>query len=404
MTATMDRAASGDLLVTNVGVLLSGNVRAPVIESDAVLVEGGYIAAIGLAADLRGEAPMLDVAGATVAPGLIDNHIHPVVGDYTPRVFQSNYIEGFVHGGVTSAISAGEVHTPGRPKDPVGTKALAVLAHKSFAAVRPGGARVHGGALLLEPGLSKDDFVEVADHGVHLVGEIGISGVQDPDEAAEMTRWAQAAGMTVMVHVGGKSVATSRTIGAEFCVTVQPDVAAHVNGGPTAPSLEDVERILDDTAAYVEIVFNGNSRAARDVAELVARSGELDRLVVGSDSPAGAGVAPAAVLRTLCWISALAGVPAPIAIATATGNTARARRVPGGQIEVGAVADLVILDAPDGSCAGDACSAIELGDTPAVGGVVIGGEIVVRRSRNTAPPRREPRFPDGRAASRQGHT
>lgn len=384
---------TGSVLLTRIGTLLTGDVASPVHEADAVLVTDGTIAAIGSTDDLRGSAPELDVAGATVAPGLIDNHVHPVLGDYTPRSFQSGYLEGFVHGGVTSLVSAGEVHTPGRPKDPAGTKALAVLAHKAYSSFRPGGARVHAGALLLEPGLLEGDFAELAEQGVHLVGEIGISGVQDPDEAERMTRWAQAAGMTVTVHVGGKSVPTSRTIDGDFCIQVRPDVAGHVNGGPTATSTEDVEKILDQTDAAVEVVFNGNSRAARDVAALVHERGEQHRLVLGSDSPAGAGMAPGAVLRTMSWLCSLANLPAPLAVAAATGNTSRARRIPGGFVEVGAVGDLVVLDAPDGSLATDACGALEVGDTPAVAAVVIDGEIVIRRSRNTAPPRRVPVMP-----------
>lgn len=384
---------AADLLITRIGTLLSGDSASPIIEADAVLIEDGRIVAIGSTDELRGAAPELDAAGTTLLPGLIDNHVHPVVGDYTPRSSQLGYIEGFVHGGVTSVVSAGEVHMPGRPKDRAGTKALAVLAHKAYAAQRPGGARVHAGALLLEPGLVQEDFEELASMGVHLVGEIGISGVQDVDEAAQMTEWAQAAGMTVMVHVGGKSVPTSRTIDGDFCVAVKPDVAGHVNGGPTATSMDDVAKILDETEAFVEVVFNGNSRAARDVGELLAGRGQLDRLVIGSDSPAGAGLAPAAVFRTLCWLSSLGGVPPSLAVAAATGNTARARRIPGGRIEIGAVGDVVIADAPDGSLAVDACAAMALGDTPAVAGVVIDGEILVRRSRNTAPPQREPAFP-----------
>ncbi len=53
------------------------------------------------------------------------------------------FLESYVHGGVTSAITASEVHTPGRPKDPVGVKALAVAAMKCFTDYRPGGMRVH---------------------------------------------------------------------------------------------------------------------------------------------------------------------------------------------------------------------------------------------------------------------
>lgn len=381
------------LLVTSIGTLLSGRLDVPTIEADAVLVEDGRIAAIGSASDLGGDAPVIDARGATVMPGLVDAHVHPVSGDYTPRQSQANYLEGYVHGGVTSAVSAGEVHTPGRPKDREGTKALALLAHKTFSQLRPGGAKVHAGALLLEHGLTEQDFQDLAAQGVHLVGEIGISSVQDPDTAEQMTRWAQAAGMTVTVHVGGASVPTSRSIDAEFVVAVRPDVAAHVNGGPTAASTEDVERILVETDAYVELVHNGNVRATRDLTRLVAERGELHRLIVGTDSPAGTGVVPLGVLRTLAWISALGGVPGAEAVATATGNTTTARRVEGGVIEVGAVADLVVADAPEGSQADDACSTLEAGDTPSIAAVVADGRLVVRKSRNTPPPKRVPDLP-----------
>lgn len=382
------------LVITGIGTLLTGRIADPVAQADAVLVEGGRIAAIGSAADLADDAPAMDIGGATLMPGLIDDHVHPVLGDYTPRQFQSSYLEGFVHGGVTSAVSAGEVHTPNRPKEREGTKALAILAHKSFAAGRTGGARVHAGALLLEQGLTEQDFHDLAAQGVHLVGEIGISSVQDPETAEQMTRWAQAAGMTVTVHVGGKSVPTSSTIDGAFVAHVRPDVAAHVNGGPTAAATEDVVRILDETDAHVEIVHNGNVRAARDIAELVGARDEMHRLVIGTDSPAGTGVVPLGMLRTVSWLSAFAGIPGAEAIATASGNTARARRIEGGVVEEGAVADLVVADAPDGSQAADMCSALESGDTPAVAAVVVDGAIVVRKSRNTPPPRRVPRFPD----------
>jgi enamidase len=380
-------------VITGIGTLLSGRLEQPVLEAEAVLVEDGRIAAIGQRSELDGDAPAIDANGATVMPGLVDNHVHPVIGDYTPRQHQANYLEGYVHGGVTTVISAGEVHTPGRPKDREGTKALAILAAKAFRNLRPLGAKVHAGALLLEDGLTEQDFVELAEQGVHLVGEIGISSVQDPDTAAQMTRWAQAAGMTVVVHVGGASVPTSRSIDAEFVVRVRPDVAAHVNGGPTAASTDDVERILTETDAAVELVHNGNVRAVRDLAALIAERGELSRLLVGTDSPAGSGVVPLGVLRTVSWISALGGVPAPQAIAAATGNTTRARNVEGGVVEVGAPADLVIADAPQGSQAADACAALEAGDTLAVAAVLIDGEIVVRKSRNTPPPTRVPTFP-----------
>lgn len=380
------------LAVTGIGTLMSGDLNSPTLEADTVLIEDGKIAGIGARGDFTADR-WLDAAGATVLPGLIDNHIHPVLGDYTPRQSQADYLAGFVHGGVTSAVSAGEVHTPGRPKDRVGTKSLAIVAHKAFADYRPLGLRVYGGALLLEEGLTAQDFRELAEAGVHLVGEIGISGVKDHVTAAKMTQWAHEAGMSVMVHVGGKSVPTSSAIDGEYCIQVRPDIAAHVNGGPTAPTIDDVKLILDRSPAAVELVYNGNQRAASDIAAFLAETNQLDRLVLGTDSPAGAGIAPAGILRLLATMCSMAQIPPAIAIATATGNTARVRDIPGGFIRIGDNADLVIADAPDGGQTSDMASALEYGDTPAVAAVIIGGEITVTRSRNTAPPRRTPMFP-----------
>ena len=89
-------------------------------------------------------------------PGLIDSHVHPVFGDWTPRQSQLGWIDSFLHGGVTTMISAGEVHLPGRPKDVVGVKALAITAQRAFDRFRPGGVKVHAGAPVLETGHGRE--------------------------------------------------------------------------------------------------------------------------------------------------------------------------------------------------------------------------------------------------------
>ena len=96
----------GKLVIRNIGTLLSGDLGQPILEADCIVAVDGRIAAVG--------------KGTTVAPGLIDSHVHPVFGDWTPRQNQFNWIDSFLNGGVTTMISAGEVHLPGRPKDIVG--------------------------------------------------------------------------------------------------------------------------------------------------------------------------------------------------------------------------------------------------------------------------------------------
>ena len=376
----------GDLVVRNVGAIVTGDVAAPLAGGDTIVVRDGHIASVGDGADAGDIATVIEAAGATVMPGLCDDHVHPVLGDYTPRQQQLDWIDSCLHGGVTTMLSAGEPHLPGRPTDPAGVKALAILAHRSFANLRPSGVKVHAGAVLLEEGLTEADFIEMAAAGVHLVGEIGISGVKDAEVAAQMARWAQANGMTVMVHTGGASIPGSGIIGADFVVAVKPDVAAHVNGGPTALALDHVERILAETDARVEVVHNGNVKAAGEVAALVAGRGQLHRLVIGTDSPAGSGVQPLGMLRVVSWVSALGGVEPERAVAAATGNVAAMHGLNVGVLEPGREADLLVVDAPLGSQAPDALGAFAIGDTPAVAVAVIDGDVRLAKSRNTPPP------------------
>ncbi len=377
-----------DLVIRNLGAIVTGDVASPIAEGDTIVVRDGIIASVGSEADAttKGITASIDAAGATVIPGLCDNHTHPVIGDYTPRQQQIDWIGSCLHGGVTTMVSAGEPHLPGRPTDPTGVRSLAILAHASFAKLRPNGVKVHAGAVLLEPGLTEDDFREMAAAGVRLVGEIGISGVKDPDVAAQMTRWAQAAGMRVTVHTGGASIPGSGVIGADFVVAVRPDVAAHTNGGPTALPLDDVERILDETDARVEVVHNGNVKAAGDVAALVRARDEVDRLVIGTDAPAGSGVQPLGILRTMSWVASLGGIDPTLAVAAATGNVAAIHGLNTGVLTAGREGDMIVVDAPLGSQAPDAMGALAIGDTLAVATSVIDGIPRFAKSRNTPPP------------------
>src|SRR5260221_3817415 len=104
---------------------------------------------------------MIDAKGCALAPGLIDSHVHPVFGDWTPRQNQIGWIDSFLNGGVTTMISAGEVHLPGRPKDVIGVKALAITAQPAFSAFRPGGVNGHAGAPVIANGIVEEDFAEL---------------------------------------------------------------------------------------------------------------------------------------------------------------------------------------------------------------------------------------------------
>ncbi len=378
-----------ETLIHNIGQIVSGDFAAPLIKGDSILIHNSSIAAVGHGLAAGADATKISANGATVMPGLIDSHVHPVIGDYSPRQKVVDFIASCVHGGVTRMISAGEVHMPGRPTGAIGTKSMAILAAKAWDHYRPGGMKVLGGGLLLQAGLTEADFDEMATAGVKHLGEVGLGGFHDWEEIAEMVRWAKRCGMTVMMHIGGASIPGSEAIGAEHALKVQPHIASHLNGGPTAPSLADIERISAETDAALEIIQCGNAAVIPRILDLARQYNALDRVVIGSDMPSGSGVIPLGMLRTIGWVSALGDIPPETAIAMATGTTASIYKLRAGRIAPGLEADLVIMDAPIGSVADDALETLKIGDTPGISGVIIDGELVIRKSVNTPPARRQ---------------
>jgi len=371
--------------IINIGTIVSGDIYNPLIDGNTIIISGGKIAAIGgdkLLEKYRVEKT-IDIAGAIVAPGLIDSHVHPVLGDFTPRQSTLNYMDSSLHGGVTTMISAGEPHTPGRPKDPTGTKALAILVHKSFENFRPGGVKVHGGAVILEKGLVEKDFDEMVEAGVWLVGEVGLGSVKSPEDAAPMVEWAKKRGMKVAMHTGGTSIPGSATVTADM--VMNPTVASHINGGPTAISNEEIDKLIDLTTLPLEIVQCGNPKAADHVVKKLCKKEELNRVIIGNDSPSGTGIIPLGILRTIVQIASISGIVPEKAWAMASGNTARVYGLDTSLIAEGKEADLVVIDTPKGSMGKDALEAIKIGDLPAVAMVIIDGEVKVKVSRNTPP-------------------
>ena len=388
-------------LITNVGQLVSGDGRRPRLDADSLVIVDGRISAIGRG--LHDDADtVIDARGTTVMPGLIDSHVHPVFGDFTPRQRTVDFIDSAMHGGVTTAISAGEVHLPGRPKDIVGLKALAIVAAKAYANFRPGGVKVHAGAPILEQGLTEADFAEMAAAGVKLVGEIGLGSVKTGKDAAPMVRWAKQHGMTVTIHTGGPSIAGSSPINADVVLEANPHVIGHINGGTTSMTPNEIERLVA-TEMALEIVQCGNMKTALHTLRLARDARATHRIIVGNDAPSGTGVIPLGVLRTLSLFTGLGGMDPAEAIACATGNTARVYGLNVGMIAEGREADLVICDAPTGSIAADALGALSAGDLPGISMVLIDGKITIGRSRNTPPAARAAEVVKGSGPSQGGH-
>lgn len=382
----------GKLVIRNIGMVLSGAMENPILDADTIVVVDGKIAAIGRGKDVDSDQAdqVIDANQAVLAPGLIDSHVHPVAGDWTPRQSQLGWIDSTMHGGVTTMISAGEVHTPGRPTDIVGLKALAIAAQRTFTNFRPGGVKIHAGAPIIEQGMVEQDFKDLADAGVRLLGEIGLGSVKDGETAGKMVSWARKYGIQSTIHTGGPSVPGSGLIGADVVLAAGTDVVGHINGGHTALPDREIRCICEGCKAGLEIVHNGNERAALYALRTAREMGEMERVILGTDGPAGSGVQPLGILRMVSLLSSLGDVPAEIAICFATGNTARMRSLDSGLIEVGRPADFVFLAKAMHSAGSDMLDSIQLGDLPGVGMIVIDGIVRSGRSRNTPPAERLP--------------
>jgi enamidase len=387
MAAPLQTPGSGKVVIRNIALLLSGDIKQPILDADTVVIEAGRITAVGREADcdLEHANTTIDARGTTLAPGLIDSHVHPVVGEWTPRQNQLGWIDSTLHGGVSTMISAGEVHFPGRPKDIVGLKALAITAQRSFANLRPSGVKVLAGAPVLEKGMVESDFAELAAAGVSLLGEVGLGSVKSGEEARQMVAWARKYHMKSTIHTGGPSIPGSGLIGKDVVLEADADVIGHINGGHTALPYAHVCELCERSTRALEIVHNGNERIGILTARHARELDCADRVILGTDGPAGSGVQPLGILRLIALLSSMAEIPAEEVFCYASGNTARLRGLDSGLIAPGRAADLVFLDRAQQSAGRNLLESVQLGDIPGVGMVLIDGIVRCERSRNTPP-------------------
>jgi len=378
---------SGKVVIRNIGLMLSGDIDRPILDADTIVCDHGRIVAVGKEKDCDTSKPdtLIDARGTCVAPGLIDSHVHPVFGDWTPRQNQIGWIDSTMHGGVTTMVSAGEVHLPGRPKDIVGLKALAITAQRAFDNFRPGGVKVLAGAPVIEKGMVESDFAELAAAGVRLLGEVGLGSVKAGYEAKEMVAWARKHGIQSTIHTGGPSIPGSGLIDKDVVLEADADIIGHINGGHTSLPVRDVCDLCEKSPRAIEIVHNGNERVAIAAAQAAMQLKCPHRVILGTDGPAGSGVQPLGMLRLIALLSSLGNIPAELVFCFATGNTARLRSLNCGLIEPGRDADFVFMDRAQHTAGRTLLDSVQLGDIPGVGMVVIDGIVRCGRSRNTPP-------------------
>jgi len=378
------------ILVKNIGTLVTGKLGNPLRAADSIFVRDGIIQAVGNGLNQSADQT-IDANGITAIPGLIDSHSHPSIGEYTPAQNSLSWITNYMHGGVTSLISAGELHLPGLPLPPDARTALsvAIVTKKCYDNLRPSGVKVHAGTLLLVPGLSEKDFDEIQSLGIKLVKFIFYDYSLLPNgEAERYVNWAHARGIKVKIHSGGVSRSgVSQVAGFEMVQKIKPDIIGHITGGPIPMPEEDMLRIASETECFMEICTSGNYRLALILARAVSAKNLHHRVLIGTDTPGGTGIVPRGILREIAFISSVGEIPPEKAICMATGNVGRAHDLDLGILEEGRPADLVLMHKITGSVAKDALDSFAKGDLPGISYVIIDGIVrVAGRSQQTPPP------------------
>jgi enamidase len=378
------------ILIKNIGEFFTGELTAPTSTATRLLIEDGKIAAIDPPEDTKAEK-ILDAAGGAVVPGLVDGHVHPMFGEWTPAQDTIGWIGNYLHGGTTSMISAGELHFPGIDYEnltPELVTSIAVVAAATTGRVRWSGVKLYAGTALVIAGMTEEHFDRLANAGVRWIKFLFYPFKEDTTEAKNYVKWAHARNMRVKVHTGGVSRSGASVVcGYKILSWLQPDVAAHVSGGPIPMSDEDIDSVVDHTSFALEVCSSNNYRSTARLVRRMADKNQLHRLTLGTDTPGGTGVIPRGMLRNVLYLASMCNLTPGQAIAVATGNTARAHGLDIGILEVGRPADLVLCGSITGSFGKTLDDAIAHGDLPGITHVLIDGKFVITdRSRQTPPP------------------
>lgn len=365
MTETLLRSAAN---------VATGDVRRPLVPGPIdIRIADGKIAAIGPAAANGAGDVVIDASGLLAMPGLWDAHYHPYFGDHSPRFDARGSLAETVRAGTTTVVSAGTIDFPGRPRDASGERELAILAQRSWLYDRPLEIKVHAGTVVAAEGLQDRDFGVLERVGVRRL--VVRSPLTTARAAREIVGAARAHGMTVIALPDARIplVRDARSVG-DALATIGADVILGVNGGDVALPDAVLNELLSDARVAIGVALTGSLTVARRVVAALVSRGEPERIVLGTGTPSSRAVSPSGMQRLVQLFSdATSGIAPAAAIALASGNAGRAYGLPGGRLEVGAPADIVLCSAALGSPSPDALDAITRGDWLAIDSVLIDG-------------------------------
>ena len=168
------------MLIKNIGEFFTGDLARPTAPVKSILIDGRQDRRHRPAGRQAKADKVLDAAGGAVMPGLVDGHVHPVFGEWTPAQDAIGWIGNYLHGGTTSMISAGELHIPGIDYDnltPELVTSLAVVTAATTGRVRWSGVKLYAGTVLAGAGNDRSAFRSSGGRRRQM-GEVSVLSVQ----------------------------------------------------------------------------------------------------------------------------------------------------------------------------------------------------------------------------------
>jgi len=351
------------LLIDDIGELFTDG---PPLAGAAVVVDGGRIAWIGPADHAPAADRRLDAAGAAVLPGFVDSHAHLVfagdrAGEFAARMAGRPYTGGGIRTTVAATRAASDADlrgTAGRLVAEAGRQGTTTIEIKSgyglTIADEARSLRIAGeftpettflGAHVVPAGADADDYValvggpmlDAARPYARWIDVFCDRGAFDGDQARAILTAGAKAGLGLRLHANqlapGPGVRIAVELGAasaDHCTHLTDgDVDALAGGGTVATLLPGAE--FSTRSSYPD------ARRLLDAGVTVA---------LATDCNPGSSYTSSMAFCIALAVREMRMTPAEAVRAATAGGARALRRDDIGRIEVGARADLIVLDAP----------------------------------------------------------
>ena len=379
-----------NLIVRNIGTIVTGDYYHPVAEGDTLCAQNGKIVYVG---DACG-APALeydlevDAVGLTLCPGLIDAHAHPPMSNYLNMYKAYDWVDNYAAAGITSLVSVGAIRFPGVAQDATSAKVQALCSKSIWDNYHPSFVKVHANSVMLYKDMVEEDFAMLSSYGIRILGEVGMSEVKDVNEAARLVSLAKKHGLVTTLHCAAPSTLDCASYTLDEIEEIAPDVLCHINGSPTPLDTRWVQKLVESGKYWFDCISNGSETLLLQIARWAKEAGTLDKMMLGTNVPSMSGFSPMGLWIQMAAISQNSEIDPATVVCMASGNVARCYGLDHGIIAPGMQADFLL--ASTGSIMPDMLSTLAYGRVPSVAGSFVDGAQGLTKCKNMAPPKKRP--------------